>query len=158
MYKLIYVYTHMYVYMHKCTLRVGVWKPAYTGAACFAMPHSMWPAFKSSIWEKCPQGDLNVQRAPRSEHMQWLWVLRPSTWNSAKLIMSLVCFLLCVSVVCCLNYANWNCENWPCCLQSCTRKVIGRQGIGSLCKEILCFSTVPCRHIICPYLCTSDTQ
>ena len=29
--------------------------------------------------------------------------------------------------------------------QSFTSKGIGRQGIGSFCKEILCFSAMPCR-------------
>ena len=30
---------------------------------------------------------------------------------------------------------------------SCTRRGIGRQGIGSLCKQFLSFSTMPCRHM-----------
>ena len=31
--------------------------------------------------------------------------------------------------------------------QSYTSKGIGRRGIGSLCKEILCFITMPCLHM-----------
>ena len=32
-------------------------------------------------------------------------------------------------------------------LQSCTSQGIGRQGICSFCKNILCFNTMPCRHM-----------
>ena len=35
--------------------------------------------------------------------------------------------------------------NKPLLSQSCTSKGIGRQAIGSFCKEMLCFSTMPCR-------------
>ena len=31
--------------------------------------------------------------------------------------------------------------------QSCTRKAIGRQGTGSVCKELPCFSAMPCRPV-----------
>ena len=41
--------------------------------------------------------------------------------------------------------------------QSYKSKGIWRQGVGSFCKEFLCFNTMPCRHI-CPYLCTSETK
>ena len=39
--------------------------------------------------------------------------------------------------------------------QSCTSQGIGRQGIGSFCKEFLYISTIPCRPMP---LCTSEKQ
>ena len=37
-------------------------------------------------------------------------------------------------------------------IQSCTSKVIGRQGMGSFCQEFLCFKTMSCRHLTCALL------
>ena len=46
-------------------------------------------------------GDLNLQRAFRSEHKQWFWDPGPSIWN----------------------FASWNDENWPYKLQRRMRDV-----------------------------------
>ena len=46
--------------------------------------------FNLEKWAQ-PLGDLNFQRASRSDNKQWFWDLRPSTWN----------------------LATWNCDNWP---------------------------------------------